>query len=141
MRMPINTTSMVGTTDSTITTPSQIRIPSGVKLKLSAEPIIASPTIFSRRELIGNDNPIARKGFKTAVDLVPDRPTVGCELRRTRYDIIMKGFGGEGENIETLDEIGPAVQRAFASGRPYLLNVNIRGARSPFTEWQIAGKK
>lgn len=74
-------------------------------------------------------------------EFFPDRPTVGCELRRTRYDIIMKGFGGEGENIETIDEIGPAVRRAFASGRPYLLNVNIRGARSPFTEWQIAGKK
>jgi hypothetical protein len=24
---------------------------------------------------------------------------------------------------------------------PYCLNVKIRGARSPFTEWQIAGKK
>jgi acetolactate synthase-1/2/3 large subunit len=74
-------------------------------------------------------------------EFFPDQPTVVCELRRTRYDIIMKGFGGEGENIETIDEIGPAVRRAFASGRPYLLNVNIRGARSPFTEWQIAGKK
>jgi hypothetical protein len=24
---------------------------------------------------------------------------------------------------------------------PYCINVKIRGARSPFTEWQIAGKK
>jgi acetolactate synthase-1/2/3 large subunit len=66
--------------------------------------------------------------------------TVACELRRTRYDLVMKGFGGGGENITRLDQITPALQRAFASGKPYLLNVNVRGARSPFTEWQISGK-
>ena len=67
--------------------------------------------------------------------------TVACELQPTRYDIIMKGFGGGGETIERLEEVRPAVQRAFASGVPYCLNVRIRGVRSPFTEWQIAGKK
>ncbi|MBM3798369.1 MAG: thiamine pyrophosphate-binding protein [Acidobacteria bacterium] len=66
--------------------------------------------------------------------------TVACELRATRYDLVMKGFGGEGENITKLSEVGPAVQRAFAARKPYLLNVNVRGARSPFTDWQIAGK-
>ena len=67
--------------------------------------------------------------------------TVACELQSARYDLVMKAFGGEGETIERLDEVGPAVQRAFASGVPYCLNVKIRGARSPFTDWQIAGKK
>jgi acetolactate synthase-1/2/3 large subunit len=67
--------------------------------------------------------------------------TVACELRSTRYDIVMKGFGGEGETIETPDQVRLAVERAFAAGVPYLLNVSIRGVRSPFTEWQIAGKK
>lgn len=71
----------------------------------------------------------------------PEEPTVACELRRTRYDLVMKGFGGGGETIDTLDQVRPAVQRAFSSGAPYLLNVNIRGVRSPFTEWQIAGKR
>jgi hypothetical protein len=37
--------------------------------------------------------------------------------------------------------VAPAVTRAFASGLPYCLNVKIRGARSPFTDWQIGGKK
>ncbi|MGH9665576.1 MAG: thiamine pyrophosphate-binding protein, partial [Bryobacteraceae bacterium] len=68
-------------------------------------------------------------------------PTVACELRSTRYDIVMKGFGGDGETIDTLDQVRPAVERAFSSGVPYCLNVNIRGVRSPFTEWQIMGKK
>ncbi|MGH9673972.1 MAG: thiamine pyrophosphate-binding protein, partial [Bryobacteraceae bacterium] len=67
--------------------------------------------------------------------------TVACELRATRYDLVMRGFGGEGENIDKIEQVGPAVRRAFASGKPYLLNVNVRGARSPFTQWQIAGKK
>jgi acetolactate synthase-1/2/3 large subunit len=67
-------------------------------------------------------------------------PTVGCELQSVRYDLVMKAFGGDGETIETPAEVQPALARAFASGVPYCLNVRIRGARSPFTEWQIAGK-
>jgi acetolactate synthase-1/2/3 large subunit len=67
--------------------------------------------------------------------------TVACELRSTRYDIVMKGFGGDGETVDRLDQVKPAVKRAFSAGVPYLLNVNIRGVRSPFTDWQIAGKK
>jgi acetolactate synthase I/II/III large subunit len=66
--------------------------------------------------------------------------TVACELRSTRYDVIMQGFGGGGETIETIDQVRPAVERAFAAGVPYCLNVKIRGVRSPFTDWQIAGK-
>jgi acetolactate synthase-1/2/3 large subunit len=71
----------------------------------------------------------------------PGGETIACELRRTRYDIVMQGFGGGGETIDRLDQVRPAVDRAFASGIPYCLNVNIRGVRSPFTEWQIMGKK
>lgn len=67
--------------------------------------------------------------------------TVACELRRTRYDVVMEGFGGKGETIDRLEQVGPAVRRAFSAGVPYCLNVNIRGVRSPFTEWQISGKK
>jgi len=68
-------------------------------------------------------------------------PTVACELRQSRYDLVMKAFGGDGETIERPDEVRGAVERAFASGGPYCINVKIRGSRSPFTEWQIAGKK
>jgi acetolactate synthase-1/2/3 large subunit len=69
-----------------------------------------------------------------------DTHTVACELRRTRYDLVMQGFGGGGETIDTIDQIAPAVRRAFAAKMPYCLNVNIAGVRSPFTDWQIAGK-
>jgi acetolactate synthase I/II/III large subunit len=66
--------------------------------------------------------------------------TVACELQSARYDRVMQAFGGGGETIERLEEVRPAVDRAFAAGVPYCLNVRIRGVRSPFTEWQIAGK-
>ena len=65
------------------------------------------------------------------------RDGIACDLRSTRYDIVMKGFGGDAGTIGT----GPAVNRAFSSGVPYVLNVNIQGTRSPFTMWQIMGKK
>jgi acetolactate synthase I/II/III large subunit len=68
-------------------------------------------------------------------------PTVGCELRATRYDVVMQGFGGGGETVDTLEQLRPAVTRAFASGKPYCINVNIRGVRSPFADWQVQGKK
>lgn len=67
-------------------------------------------------------------------------PTVACELRPTRYDQVMQGFGGLGEHIETIDQIAPAVERAFSSGQPYLLNISIRGVRSPFTRWKLEGR-
>ncbi|HTS27142.1 MAG TPA: thiamine pyrophosphate-binding protein [Bryobacteraceae bacterium] len=71
----------------------------------------------------------------------PGGVTVGCELRPARYDLMMKAFGGEGETIEQLDQVKPAVERAMVSRSPYCLNVRIAGVRSPFTDWQIAGKK
>jgi acetolactate synthase-1/2/3 large subunit len=66
--------------------------------------------------------------------------TVACELSYARYEQVMRAFGGAGEAIERVEEIAPAVTRAFSAGVPYCLNVKIRGARSPFTEWQIAGR-
>jgi acetolactate synthase-1/2/3 large subunit len=66
--------------------------------------------------------------------------TVACELRRTRYDQIARGFGCGGENITKLSQVGPALERAFRSQAPYVLNVNVQGARSPFTQWQLDGR-
>ena len=89
--------------------------------------------------IVGND---AGWGLERELQSALTGPgTVACELRATRYDIIMQGFGGVGETIDTLDQVGPAVRRAFSAGVPYCLNVNIRGVRSPFTDWQISGKK
>ena len=88
--------------------------------------------------LVGND---AGWGVERDLQGASEGTAVGCELRPTRYDLVMKAFGGEGENIISLDELPPALARAFAAHKPYLLNVNIRAIRSPFTEWVIGRKK
>lgn len=40
-----------------------------------------------------------------------------------RYDKIVEGMGGHGEYVTKPDEIGPAIERAFASGKPACVNV------------------
>ncbi len=42
---------------------------------------------------------------------------------RTRYDEVVKALGGAGETVTDPREIGPALDRAYASGAPYLVNV------------------
>ncbi len=46
-----------------------------------------------------------------------------ADLRPTRYDEVVRALGGAGETVERADGIGPALDRAFASGVPYLVNV------------------
>ena len=49
---------------------------------------------------------------------------VAADLRReTGYDAIVTALGGAGETVARPNQIGPALQRAFAAGVPYLVNV------------------
>lgn len=87
--------------------------------------------------IVGNDG-----GWGLEKELQQETgPIVACDLAPSRYDLVMQGFGGGGETIESVAEVGPAVSRALRAGKPYLINALIRGARSPFTDWQVAGKK
>jgi acetolactate synthase-1/2/3 large subunit len=52
-------------------------------------------------------------GYSVAADLQP-----GC-----RYDDVVRALGGHGELVSKPDELRPALERAFASGRPALVNV------------------
>jgi acetolactate synthase-1/2/3 large subunit len=52
-------------------------------------------------------------GYDVAADLAP----------HTRYDQVVTALGGGGEMVTDPREIGPAIDRAFASGVPYLVNV------------------
>jgi acetolactate synthase-1/2/3 large subunit len=52
-------------------------------------------------------------GYSVAADLRPG----------TRYDQIAAALGCEAELVERPDELRPAIERAFASGRPALVNV------------------
>ena len=49
---------------------------------------------------------------------------VACDLQPgTRYDLVAQALGAGGETVEKADQIGPALDRAFRSGVPYLLNI------------------
>lgn len=52
-------------------------------------------------------------GYDVAADLAPG----------TRYDQVVTALGGGGELVTDPAQIGPALDRAFASGVPYLVNV------------------
>jgi acetolactate synthase-1/2/3 large subunit len=52
-------------------------------------------------------------GYDVAADLAP----------HTRYDQVVTALGGGGEMVTDPAQIGPAIDRAFASGVPYLVNV------------------
>lgn len=43
--------------------------------------------------------------------------------QRTRYDEVVRALGGAGETVTDPRQIGPALDRAYASGVPYLVNV------------------
>jgi len=57
--------------------------------------------------------------------------TVGCELRASRYDLMTVALGGHGEFVERPDDLGPALERAIASGLPACVNVMIDGVAAP----------
>ena len=57
--------------------------------------------------------------------------TVGCELRASRYDLMTAALGGHGEFVERPEDLGPALERAIASGLPACVNVMIDGVAAP----------
>ena len=59
------------------------------------------------------------------------------KLLYTRYDKVVEGLGGYGEHVTRPEELAPALRRAFDSGRPSLVNVEIQNAISPRAEAAI----
>ncbi len=56
----------------------------------------------------------------------------GCELANaTRYDLVAAALGGHGEFVREAAELAPALERAFASGKPACVNVLIKGLAAP----------
>lgn len=53
-------------------------------------------------------------GYDVAADLNQD----------ARYEDVLKAFGGAGETVEKPADLGPALDRAFESDVPYLVNVH-----------------
>ncbi len=51
----------------------------------------------------------------------------------TRYDGVAKALGGHGELVDAPEEVGPAIERAFASGKPAVVNVLVDPASNAGT--------
>ena len=75
--------------------------------------------------VVGNDAAWGQMMRPQAMIYGADR-LVATELNYTRYDKVVEALGGHGEHVTEPDDIGPALVRAFASGKPALVNVEMR---------------
>ena len=53
------------------------------------------------------------------------------DFRDIPFHGMFEGMGGHGELVETREQLGPALERALASGKPACLNVKAKGVISP----------
>lgn len=75
--------------------------------------------------VVGNDAAWGQMMRPQAMLYGNDR-LVATELSYTRYDKVVEALGGHGEHVTKPADILPAIERAFASGKPALVNVEIR---------------
>ncbi|MFV0260389.1 MAG: thiamine pyrophosphate-binding protein [Acidimicrobiales bacterium] len=75
--------------------------------------------------VVGNDGAWGQMMRPQAMIYGTDR-VVATELNYTRYDQVVEALGGHGEHVTEPDQIRPALQRALASGKPALVNVEMR---------------
>jgi len=85
--------------------------------------------------VMGNDH---TWGIDKTFQLAYFNRAVATDLRSVRYDKLVESLGGYAEYAETRAEVGPAVERALASGRPSLVNAVIRSEPSPLAAAMIA---
>jgi acetolactate synthase-1/2/3 large subunit len=88
--------------------------------------------------ILGNDS---AWGIDRQIQLGLYGRSVATDLRQARYDQLVEGLGGYGAFVSSPDELEPALQRAFAAGRPALLNVAVQQAISPRAEAAIGRRK
>jgi len=70
------------------------------------------------------------------VELYGEERAVATALEYTRYDKVVEAVGGFGAWVERAEDIGPALDAAFASGKPACVNVKI--AKSDFRKGAIS---
>lgn len=76
--------------------------------------------------IVGND---AAWGQMLRPQLAFYGTPVAVELTHARYDKVVEALGGHGEYVERPADITPALERAFASGKPALVNVILKTDR------------
>lgn len=80
--------------------------------------------------VVGNDAAWGIEEHLQRALLGRDRPPA-TSLRPSRYDQMVEAMGGHGERVQRIEELEPALARAFGSGRPACVNVTIQNPPSP----------
>ena len=65
---------------------------------------------------------------------------VATELGPSRYDKLAEALGAHGEYVEWADDLAPALERAFASSGPAVVQVKTVPSPSPLTERILEAK-
>jgi len=73
--------------------------------------------------VVGNDRQWGQITVGQRAMYGKDRVVASMLGDECRYDKIVEGMGGHGEYVTKPDEIRPAIERAFASGKPACVNV------------------
>ena len=88
--------------------------------------------------LLGND---AAWGIDKHLQLGLYGKAVVTDLAPSRYDLLAQGLGAYGELVERPADLGPAMDRALAAGRPALLNIMVRSQISPRAQAVVDSRK
>jgi acetolactate synthase-1/2/3 large subunit len=80
--------------------------------------------------IVGNDAGWAAERHRQRQDYGHDR-IVASDLLPTRYDRVAEALGCHAEHVERPNELRPALERAFNSGKPACVNVAIASVPSP----------
>jgi acetolactate synthase I/II/III large subunit len=64
--------------------------------------------------------------------------SIGWDAQMPNYAEIARAYGCEGERLKSAADLAPALRRALASGKPYLLDVPMKNNPTPTTgHWNI----
>jgi acetolactate synthase-1/2/3 large subunit len=80
--------------------------------------------------VVGNDAGWAAERHRQRQVYGPDR-VVASDLLPTRYDRVAEALGCHAEYVERPEQLRPALERAFGSGKPACVNVAIASIPSP----------
>jgi acetolactate synthase-1/2/3 large subunit len=80
--------------------------------------------------IVGNDAAWGIEQKFQAARFGADR-CIATGLLPTRYDRLVAAIGGHGEFVERPEQLGPALERAFASGKPACINVVVDSVLPP----------
>ncbi len=75
--------------------------------------------------IVGNDSAWGQM-MRPQIMMYGEDRLVATELAPTRYDKVVEALGGHGEYVTEPSGIRPALERAYASGKPACVNVMIR---------------